>query len=58
MVPVEALQLALNQEKKAIKMYEKFAIEFPTAKETFIFLLNEEQKHRIMLEKKIAEMTT
>ena len=58
MVPVEALELALVKEKEAIKMYEKFSIEFPAAKDTFVFLLNEEQKHRLMIEKKIAEMTT
>lgn len=57
MVPVEALELALTKEKEAIRMYEKFSVEFPAAKETFVFLLNEEQKHRLLIEKRIAELT-
>lgn len=57
MVPVEALELALSKEKKAIEMYKKFSVEHPTVSETFIFLMDEEYKHKKMLEEKIYELT-
>lgn len=57
MGPVEALQLALSKENEAITMYEKFSIKFPAAKEIFILLLNEEHKHKVMIENKIIELT-
>jgi rubrerythrin len=43
MGPVEALKLALQKEIEAAQMYEKFSIEYPTAKETFIYLKGEEE---------------
>jgi len=57
MIPVEALELALKREEDSITMYQKFAGEFPVAKEIFIFLLNEEEKHKQLIRKKIQELT-
>ena len=57
MGPVEALKLALAKEIEAIKLYEKFSESYPTAKETFVYLMGEEEKHRNLLEKKISELT-
>lgn len=56
MGPVEALELALKKEEDSISAYQKFSIEFPTAKETFLFLLNEEEKHKKMIQEKIVEL--
>jgi rubrerythrin len=58
MGPAEALELALSKEKDSISLYEKFYNDFPAAKDTFLFLLNEEQKHRQIIEKKIVELKT
>jgi len=57
MIPVEALKLALSKEIEAVEMYQKFSTEYPVAKDIFIFLAGEEQKHRSLIEKKIAELT-
>ena len=56
MGPVEALELALVKEKEAVALYQKFYAQFPAAKDIFLFLLNEEQKHQSLIEKKIAEL--
>ncbi len=58
MIPVEALQLALKREEDSISMYQKFSNEFPVAREIFIFLLNEEEKHKQLIRNKIQELTT
>ncbi|NQT46281.1 MAG: hypothetical protein HQ593_02220 [Candidatus Omnitrophica bacterium] len=57
MGPVEALRLALSMEIEAVEKYSKFANEHSVARETFEFLADEENKHKVLLEKKIAEMT-
>ena len=57
MGPVEALKLALTKEVEAEEMYKNFASDHPVAKETFLFLAAEENKHKILIEKKIAELT-
>lgn len=54
MGPVEALQLALSKEREAEQMYKDFAGKFPAARETFEFLAGEEQKHALLIEKKIG----
>ncbi len=56
MGPMEALKLALSQEVKAIELYERFTRELPVAKDTFLFLMTEEGKHKQLIEKKIAEL--
>lgn len=57
MTPVEALQMALSKETASIQLYEKFSIEHPALKELFIDLMNEEYKHKKLIEKRIAEET-
>ena len=56
MVDVEALQLALSKEIEAIKAYQELLIRHPNLKELFYLLINEEQKHKALIEKKIAEL--
>lgn len=57
MGPVEALKLAMGKEIEAARMYSKFSQKFPVAKEIFVFLMGEEEKHQQLIEKKISEMT-
>lgn len=57
MIPVEALRLALNQEIAAIKLYDRLNLEHPSLQEIFLFLVNEEYKHKQLIEKKIVELT-
>jgi len=57
MGPVEALRLAVNREESSIKLYQGFAEEFPVAKDVFLFLLDEEEKHKKLLEQKIYELS-
>lgn len=56
MTPVEALQIALSKEQKSIEIYKKMAIDFPEIRELCTDLQNEEDKHKILIEKKIADM--
>lgn len=57
MGPIDALKMALEKEEGSIKMYEKFAAEHTAAQDIFQYLLAEEQKHKVFIEKKIAEFT-
>lgn len=57
MGPIEALKLALSKEIEAIELYQRSSAEYPVAKDTFLFLLGEEQKHRQLIEKKIHELS-
>ncbi len=56
MGPVEALELALQKEVQSIGLYQKFSADYPAAKDTFLFLLGEEEKHKLLIEKKIIEL--
>ncbi|MDP2940680.1 MAG: hypothetical protein Q8N85_00265 [Candidatus Omnitrophota bacterium] len=56
MGPMEALELALNREKQSIKLYEKFARQFSVAKDTFLFLMGEEEKHQQLIEKEMVRL--
>jgi rubrerythrin len=57
MGPIEALKLALSKEIEAARMYEKFSGEYPVAKDIFSFLVGEEQKHKKLIEKRIAKLS-
>ncbi|MFA5144689.1 MAG: ferritin family protein [Candidatus Omnitrophota bacterium] len=57
MLPIEALKLALSKETEAIILYNKLSLEYPGLKDVFSFLVNQEEKHRQLLEKRIYEMT-
>ncbi|MBF0522305.1 MAG: hypothetical protein HQL24_04525 [Candidatus Omnitrophica bacterium] len=56
MIDVEVLQLALTQEEAAIKTYQQLAEQYPNLRDLLYFLVVEEQKHRSLLQKKIAEL--
>lgn len=56
MIEFEALELALSKEQEAVVAYKKLLAEHPVLKDLFYFLLNEEEKHVAMIEKKIAEL--
>jgi rubrerythrin len=57
MGPVEALELALRREIESQTMYKDFYEKFPEARSTFEFLMNEEGKHRQLIEKEIVKLT-
>lgn len=56
MGPIEALDLALKKEVEAKNMYESFILRYPETKEIFTFLMNEEEKHQQLIEKRIVEL--
>jgi len=57
MTPVEALQLAITKEQNAIDLYERLSRQHPVIKELLLVLLNEEEKHKKLLQDKIQELT-
>ena len=57
MGPIEALKLALSKELKSIELYQKLSVDHTVAKDIFIFLINEETKHKKLIEKRIYELT-
>jgi len=57
MGPVDALTLALAKEIESIELYTKILNEHPSLNEELVFLINEEQKHKKIIEKKIYELT-
>jgi len=57
MIDIEVLQLALSKEEDAIKMYKDMLARHPNLKELFSLLVTEEQKHKLLIEKKISELT-
>jgi len=57
MGPVDALTIALSKEIEALGLYQKFAYEHPAAQEIFLFLAEEESKHKLLIEKRISELT-
>lgn len=52
----EALEMALGKEKSAVEIYRKFSIEHSAMRDLFEYLMNEEEKHVMLIEKKIAEL--
>jgi len=56
MIEIEALKLALSKEKSSVETYKKLLTKHTELKDLFYFLLNEEEKHVVMIEKKIAEL--
>jgi rubrerythrin len=51
------LKLALGKEKEAMELYTQFAQEHTVARDIFEFLIGEETKHKLLIEKKIVELT-
>ena len=57
MTPVEALKLALEREEASIKLYQELIKEHPTLQEVLTDLLNEEFKHKKLIENEIFKAT-
>ena len=57
MLEVEALKLALAKEEAAIKTCQEMLIDYPALSELLSFLVNEEQKHEKLIEKKIVDLS-
>lgn len=57
MIPLEALKLALSKEEAAITLYSRLATNHPEIKDLLFTLLNEEEKHKKLIEAKIVELT-
>lgn len=57
MIEVEALKLAQAKEVEAIKTYQEMLIRYPALVELLSFLITEEQKHKALIEKKIADLS-
>lgn len=54
MVDIEVLRLALSKEEEAIQLYQGMIKTNPGIKDLLYELITEEQKHKIMLEKRIS----
>ncbi len=57
MTGTEALKIALAKEEGSIKLYKKLALEHKEISDLLLSLLNEEEKHKKMIEKRIFELT-
>lgn len=57
MIEVEVLKLALAKEEAAIKTYQEMLISYPVLDELLSFLVTEEQKHKVLIEKKIVDLS-
>jgi rubrerythrin len=57
MIDVEVLKIALSKEVDAIETYQEMLSRHPNLSELLSFLITEEQKHRVLIEKKIIELT-
>lgn len=57
MTPTEALKLALKREEASIKLYQELIKEHPALQEVLSSLLNEEFKHKKLIENEIFKAT-
>ncbi len=57
MTATEALKVALSKEEASINLYRDLAAKHSEIKELLSSLLNEEEKHKQLIEKKIYEIT-
>ncbi len=57
MIDIEVLKIALSKEENSIKTYQNMLVDHPGLKELVSFLLTEEEKHKVLIEKKIRELT-
>ena len=58
MTSVEALKIALEIENNGIKLYTEMETKLPEISELLLFLINQEEKHKKMIEEKIAAITS
>jgi len=57
MIEVDVLKIALSKESDAIKTYQEMLSQHPKLTELFSILITEEQKHKLLIERKIVELT-
>jgi len=57
MVDIEVLKIALSKEQEAMEAYQEMLSQHPNLAELLSLLITEEQKHKILIEKKIVELT-
>lgn len=56
MIDIEVLQLALSKEEEAIQLYQKMIQTNPAIEDLLYELVTEEQKHKILLQKRISDL--
>ena len=56
MIDIEVLGIALSKEEEAIRAYKDMLNEHPNLKDLLYLLITEEQKHKVLIEKKISEL--
>jgi len=57
MTPMEALKLALSKEEQSIDLYRDLSVKHPAIKELLIFLINEEMKHKKLIEQEMSKLS-
>ncbi|MDD5109355.1 MAG: hypothetical protein PHC29_07655 [Candidatus Omnitrophica bacterium] len=57
MIDIDVLKIALSKEENAIETYQEMLIGHPNLMELLSLLITEEQKHKILIEQKIRELT-
>ncbi|MDO8489068.1 MAG: ferritin family protein [Candidatus Omnitrophota bacterium] len=57
MIDIDVLKIALSKEENAIETYQEMLAGHPNLKELLSLLITEEQKHKMLIEKKIGELT-
>ncbi len=57
MTPVEVLRIAITKETDAVEFYRAMSMQYPEIRELLLFLMNEEEKHRQVIEKRMSEIT-
>lgn len=56
MTTAEVLRIALSREEDAIKLYSKLSNQHSEIRDLLMQLVTEEQKHKKLIEKKMAEL--
>ncbi len=56
MSTIEALEIALKKEEASIQLYKDMLVKHKDINELFSFLLNEEYKHRKLVQDKLVEL--
>lgn len=57
MTPIEALRLAQSKEEGSIELYRRLSGEHSAIKDLLLSLLNEEEKHKKLIEERIVQLT-
>jgi rubrerythrin len=57
MTDVEVLRIALGKEERSIKMYQGMLAKHPNLQDMILTLIEGEQGHKRVIEKKISDLT-